>query len=219
MREGQKKFVDETTKSLKSKIPLLVHAPTGIGKTAAALAPAVTYAIENKKKVLFLTPRHAQHKIVIDTLKLMAEKYGRTIRIVDLVGKKLLCGLPESELMGSSEFQDYCKHKRKEKTCALYKNTYPLKEGELNESAKSIIRFLDNNIMHSDDAKDKCLEFCPYEIFTHRAKRADVIIADYFHMFHPKIRNAFLNKIKTEIKDVILIVDEAHNLPARARSL
>ena len=65
----------------------------------------------------------------------MAEKYGRKIRVVDLVGKKWLCGLPESEFMGSSEFQDYCKHKRKNKSCELHKNTYPKKDNELNETA------------------------------------------------------------------------------------
>ena len=219
IRDGQKKFIDEATKAIKKKLPLIVHAPTGIGKTAAALAPAVQYAIENKKKVLFLTPRHAQHKIVIETLKRMAEKYGRKIRVVDLVGKKWLCGLPESEFMGSSEFQDYCKHKRKNKSCALHKNTYPKKDNELNETAKDVIRFLDHNILHSDDAKNICKEYCPYEIFSQRAKKADVIIADYFHIFHPKIRNAFLNKINTDLKNIILIVDEAHNLPARARDL
>ncbi|NOR84918.1 DEAD/DEAH box helicase [archaeon] len=219
IRDGQKKFIDEAAKSIKGCVPLIAHAPTGIGKTAAALAPAVEYAIKNKKKVLFLTPRHAQHKIVIETLKNMSEKYEKTIRVVDLIGKKWLCGLPESEFMGSSEFQDYCKHKRKDGICALYKNTYPKKDGELNETAKVIIRYLDNNILHSDNAKNKCTGFCPYEIFSQRAKRADVIIADYFHIFHPKIRNAFLNKIKTELKNIILIVDEAHNLPARARNL
>ena len=219
VRAGQKEFMDAAKKAIESETPLIVHAPTGIGKTAASLAPAISYSLENKKKVLFLTPRHAQHKIVIETLRMIKEKYDTNIKVVDLVGKKWLCGLPEVEYLSASEFSDYCKHKRKENTCELYKNTYPKKEGELSEEAKTAMKYLDRNIMHSDDAKEKCAGLCPYEIFTRRAKSADIIIADYFHMFHPKIKNAFLNKIKTDIKNVILIVDEAHNLPSRARAL
>lgn len=219
VRAGQKEFMDAAKKAIESETPLIVHAPTGIGKTAASLAPAISYALENKKKVLFLTPRHAQHKIVIETLRMIKEKYDKNIKVVDLVGKKWLCGLPEVEYLSASEFSDYCKHKRKEKTCELYKNTYPKKEGELSEEAKTAMKYLDRNIMHSDDAKEKCVGLCPYEIFTRRAKSADIIIADYFHMFHPKIKNAFLNKIKTDVKNIILVVDEAHNLPSRARAL
>ena len=56
IRSGQKEFILDVESALKNKKHLLAHAPTGIGKTAAVLAPALEYAIENNKRILFLTP-------------------------------------------------------------------------------------------------------------------------------------------------------------------
>ncbi len=45
VRAGQKEFMDAAKKAIESETPLIVHAPTGIGKTAASLAPAISYAL------------------------------------------------------------------------------------------------------------------------------------------------------------------------------
>jgi DNA excision repair protein ERCC-2 len=60
-------------------------------------------------------------------------------------------------------------------------------------------------------------EACPYEIMMRRAKDANVIIADYYHIFSPGVREGFLMKAKKDIGKSIVIVDEAHNLPKRLR--
>jgi len=51
------------------------------------------------------------------------------------------------------------------------------------------------------------------------AFNADIVIADYFHIFHPGVREIVFEKAGIELEDVITIVDEAHNLPSRTRSL
>tara|TARA_Y100000031_G_scaffold154536_2_gene202527 strand:- start:510 stop:1841 length:1332 start_codon:yes stop_codon:yes gene_type:complete len=51
------------------------------------------------------------------------------------------------------------------------------------------------------------------------AKNAKVIIGDYYYIFHQDIRNLLLNKINKELKNSIIIVDEAHNLPNRVKDL
>jgi DNA excision repair protein ERCC-2 len=62
-------------------------------------------------------------------------------------------------------------------------------------------------------------KMCPYELATLTASNAKVIIADYYYIFNQAIRQSFLLKIKKDLENIILIVDEAHNLPNRIREL
>ena len=72
---------------------LLVSAPTGIGKTAAALAAALDASRKSPelKVVMFLTGRQSQHRIVVDTVRRINEnvdsKTGK-VRLVDLIGQQ-----------------------------------------------------------------------------------------------------------------------------------
>ena len=74
IRNGQNELINDIKTVLETKGTLLAHAPTGIGKTAAALTPSLEYALNNDKIVFFLTSKQSQHKIVIDTLRLIKEK-------------------------------------------------------------------------------------------------------------------------------------------------
>ena len=69
-RPGQIEMIQESTEALRSGGYHLAAAPTGIGKTAAALAAAleITQNSPNKKHVFFLTSRQSQHRIVVDTV-------------------------------------------------------------------------------------------------------------------------------------------------------
>jgi len=69
IREFQSELVEGIQQAVENGKSILAHAPTGLGKTAAALAPALTYALEHNKIVFFLTSRHTQHQIALDTLK------------------------------------------------------------------------------------------------------------------------------------------------------
>ena len=57
VRAEQQEFVKDTAAAIREKKIFLVHAPTGLGKTVSTLAPALSYALENDKKVFFLTPK------------------------------------------------------------------------------------------------------------------------------------------------------------------
>ena len=74
VRDSQKQFMDDVLSCIENKQHLIANAPTGLGKTAATLAPAVEYALDHGKTVFFLTPRHTQHQIAIETLKKMRAK-------------------------------------------------------------------------------------------------------------------------------------------------
>jgi DNA excision repair protein ERCC-2 len=59
-------------------------------------------------------------------------------------------------------------------------------------------------------------EICPYELIKSALSDARVVALSYLYVFDPVIRNAFLKNMETELQKIILIVDEAHNLPETA---
>ena len=221
IRQGQDKLIEAISKALTEKKNLLIHAPVGLGKTAGALAPTLTYILENNKKqvIIYVTPRHTQHHIAIETIKQIKNKYNKSIHVIDLVGKKNMCLQSGIHELSSSEFSEYCKHLTKNGNCMYYKN---LKEKNKNTLATQIaIQDTKDTIMHVDELKvlAKKHKVCPYEIALLAAQDAHVIIADYHHVLNPSIREHLLGKINKKIEDCIIIIDEGHNIPQKLREL
>jgi len=203
---------------IEKKRNLIMHAPTGIGKTAAAISPALAYAIENGLTVFFLTSRHTQHKIAVDTLAEIKKKHDAEFIAVDIIGKKYMCGFEDVETLYANEFMEFCKSQRENDKCEFFNNTKNKNKKTIN--ARKIIEDLKEiNPCHSEMIIKKCREnkLCPYEISAMMARKAAVIIADYNHIFNPVINDAFLTKTNKKIEKSIIIVDEAHNLAGRIR--
>ncbi len=60
-------------------------------------------------------------------------------------------------------------------------------------------------------------QVCPFEVQLELARRADALVADYNYVFDP---GAALSHLDREgLGSAILLVDEAHNLPERARQI
>ena len=206
VRDSQKELMDEIEETIDEQGSLIAHAPTGLGKTAAALTPSIEEALEKDKKVFFLTPRHSQHDIALETVKGMKERHGQNIISVDLIGKSHLCEADPGAAAGEGP------------DCPRYNETYN-DAHELTEKARNKIKALKHQNLRAEEVKQRCKEVCPYEILMHMMSDADIVIADYFHVFHPMVRDIVFEKAETGLEDSILIVDEAHNLPSRTRSL
>ncbi|MFB6190781.1 MAG: DEAD/DEAH box helicase, partial [Candidatus Nanohaloarchaea archaeon] len=128
VRERQDELMAATRDAIKDGESLVAHAPTGLGKTAATLTPAIEYAKENNKKVFFLTPRHSQHSIAVETVKKMQERHSVELTVIDLLGKKWLCNVDGVEEMTSRDFKDYCQTLRDEERCDFYTAMYDMDE-------------------------------------------------------------------------------------------
>jgi len=214
IRPGQKEFMKDIRYALNNKLNIVSTAPTGIGKTVATLVPTVEYALKNNKIVLFLTPRHSQHMIAVETLRLMKKKSN--FIAVDLIGKKWLCPIEGVDFLSTNEFNEYCKYMRKEEKCPFYNNTW--KDGKITSGAQKKLKELAaNSPIHADEVKNFSKKYCVYELLMNLAKQSSVIIADYYHVFSQH-SNIFL-RIGKKIEDAIIIVDEAHNLSGRIRKL
>jgi DNA excision repair protein ERCC-2 len=220
VREIQKDLVLAIHDSIIYKKNIIVHAPTGLGKTAAALGPALKHAIDKKLTVFFLTSRHTQHKIVIETLNKIKEEFNLNINVVSIIGKKWMCSIQGVSTLYTNEFAEYCRKLRENNDCEFYSNTK--KATKLTERAKETLeRIKQMGPCSSETVIKICKEakLCPYEMSIALASKANVIVGDYYYIFNPMIRDGFLKKTGKKIEDSIIIVDEAHNLPNRVKDL
>ena len=62
-------------------------------------------------------------------------------------------------------------------------------------------------------------DLCPYEINKKILEDATIVTVPYIFFFNPFIRRNLLDWMNFNIEDIILIVDEAHNLPNYAREI
>ncbi len=207
IRDGQKEFLDDVRRVVESKGILLAHAPTGIGKTVAALVPALEYALENDKVVFFLTPKQSQHKIAVDTLRLIKKVRGVDFTVVDVISKQAMC---PRDISGEyyAVFNELCKFEQKTRRCKYFR-----------KYDRAVTDRITREIMHVEELKDLCTVngICPHRAALDAARHANVLICDYNYLFSD-ISETVLSALKLDLEDIILVVDEAHNLPDRIRN-
>jgi DNA excision repair protein ERCC-2 len=220
IRKIQEDMLKEVADAVKNKGNLIAHAPTGLGKTIAALGPALKHAIDNDLTIFFLTSRHTQHMIAIETLAEIKKKYDLEFNAADIIGKKWMCAMDGVNLLSSKDFSEYCKSVREDGKCEFYSR---MKKGNtLTADAKKVL----DEIKQIDACStEKIVEICkrnkvcPYEMAMALASSSNVIILDYSYIFDPGIRDTFLTKTNNTLAESILIIDEGHNLPKRIRDL
>lgn len=220
LRPIQEDMVHLIAKELTQEHNVVVHAPTGLGKTAASMSATLSHALDKGKTIFFLTSKNTQHRIAVETLQEITKRHNIPIKAADIVGKKWMCLQPGVSVLPTGEFNEYCRALREDKRCEFYEN---MKQGEsLTPFAKyALAQLEEQSPTFVEETIRICKEHkvCPYEIALLLAAKAHVIIADYYYVFHPRIRETFFKKNKKELEDAIIIVDEAHNLPARIKDL
>jgi DNA excision repair protein ERCC-2 len=219
IRKIQDSFMEQVVSALEQKRNLIMHAPTGLGKTIAVLGPALSCAIENDLTVIFLTSRHTQHLLAVETVRDIQKAYDINITVTDIIGKRWMCPQPGSTRLFANEFGEYCRKLREDEACEFYSNTRD--SGKLSAEAKKMLSLLESGARHTEEVVGLASEarLCPYEITVHLAGQSHVIIADYYYIYHPVIREYFLKRSGKDLSKCIVVVDEAHNLPDRVRDL
>ncbi len=206
VREGQAEFLADARRAIADGRHLLAHAPTGIGKTAVALVASLEFALHTNKLVLFLTSRQSQHRIAIETVRWIEAK-GPRIATVDLIAKQSMC-LQESAPAYGRAFHEFCDHKVKSRTCAFF-----------TRDNSAVVTAVLQRTLHVQElvrASGAC-RVCPHKVAMDAASRANLLVCDYNYLFS-EILERFLPRLGRSLDDLVLIVDEAHNLPDRIRS-
>ena len=147
-REIQKDMISKIVSALDNKKNLIIHAPTGLGKTVAVMSPGLALALKNDLNVIFLTSRHTQHRLAVDTLKDIRNKYSVRFSAADMIGRKWMCIQGETEQLFSREFADYCRAMVESGKCEYYQNTR--KGNKLSPGAKKTLEELKNKALQPE---------------------------------------------------------------------
>lgn len=206
VRSGQAEFLEDARAAFRDRSHLLAHAPTGIGKTAVALVASLEYALRANKLVLFLTSRQSQHRIAIETVRRI-EARGPRIPTVDLIAKQSMC-LQEGAPTGGRAFNDYCNFMVKSRSCSFFTRD--------NATVVAAVLQRSLHVQELVQASGAC-RVCPHKVAMDAAARSCLVVCDYNYAFSG-IREWFLSRLQRTFEDLILIVDEAHNLPDRLRT-
>ncbi|HTR01888.1 MAG TPA: ATP-dependent DNA helicase [Thermoanaerobaculia bacterium] len=197
-RPVQEKIIEAVRNAVAAGENLIAEAPTGSGKTAAALHPALAAGLASGRQVVFLTSKTLQQKMAVSSLVAMNE---RAYQSVQVRAKERMCA--NDRILCH---EDFCRFAR----------DYPAKmeRSDLLGRLRDGFAHLDPDVVFEEARRE---EVCPFEVQLELAARADAIVADYNYVFEPAA--ALRHLTGEDLREAILLVDEAHNLPDRARQI
>ena len=198
VRRGQKEIVEAVSTALEQGDHLLVEAPTGIGKTVAALYPALRYALANDKRVFVLTAKNLQQEMSMDVLRMLNE--AESFRSLRVRAKAKMCA--NGEVICHEEY------------CPYARDYYAkLKSGGLVPALLEEHPTLDPDTVFRRARAD---EVCPFEVTLDLSRQVQVVVCDYNYAFDPYVSLSDFGE-DAELSDTILVIDEIHNLVERGR--
>lgn len=195
-RESQQVLVNDLDDAVHGGLLLLCSAPTGTGKTAAALFPLVRRALAERRKVFFTTAKNSQQALALDTLERMLVR-GSGGTAVQIRARARSCPLDG-------------RHCRRPRCAYMERFKTRFDESGLAEE------LLSRGVVRGEEIAERALaaRLCPFEVSLTLAEQATVVVSDFNYVFDPRVH---LRRFFDEPYDRhLLIVDEAHNLPKRA---
>ncbi len=225
-RPGQQRMVEAVALAVACGSHVVLESATGTGKTVAALAGALDGVDRLKdgraRRVLYLTRTHSQQRQVMVELRAVAA--GRPTFGVALQGRVRSCFLSEedSELAASDteEHGRLCSDRKRATTaeshapdgCRFYRGLINFPKPQIEAHAKQGLPTFEE---FSEYSRERGL--CAYEANKLLLKDAQLVCAPYVYFFNPFIRRRLLEWMGASLGDLVVIVDEAHNLPDYAR--
>ncbi len=197
-RPGQPEIVAEIERTLDEGGHLLLQAPTGIGKTAGALYPALRHALEHDKRLFVLTAKTLQQAMANTVLELLNTESA--FHSLQLRAKAKMCA--NDEIICHEEY------------CPYARDYYAKLHGSriVDRLLQAHATLLPDPIFEA--ARDA--EVCPFEVSLELSRQAEVVVCDYNYAFDPYVGLTEFGS-DNDLSDVILVIDEVHNLVERGR--
>lgn len=218
-RAGQRPLAEAVYRATTSGRCLLAQAPTGIGKTAGTLFPALRAAPgAGVDRLFFLAAKTSGRQVALDALARLragiptatatpgtpgAAPDGLPLRVLELVARDKACEHPDKACHGQS--------------CPLAQGFYdrlPAARAQALAPAGAAGVVLDQARVRSAALQHSV---CPYYLSQELARWSDVVVGDYNYYFD---MGALLHGLAQANQwRVALLVDEAHNLVERGRRM
>ncbi|MES2528112.1 MAG: ATP-dependent DNA helicase [Bdellovibrionota bacterium] len=198
-RSGQEELIAAISQGLDEKSPMMIQAPTGLGKTVGVLYPALKEAMSRGQKVIYVTPKNSQQLVAEEAIEKFQEK-GCQVKSLTLTAKSKLCMKAEPLCN-----PDYCEYAR-DYYDKVFKHDL---KAQLQKKKKISARVMKNMA--------EKYQVCPFELQLEAIDEMDTVICDYNYVFAARSALGRLPHVRFEEEGKPnLVVDEAHNLPARA---
>ncbi len=208
-REGQSELAESVFRAIRCGRRLFAEAPTGIGKTISTLYPAVKALGEGYcDRIFYLTAKASVRREAFAAAAKLYEA-GAQLRTVMLYAKEQMCAHPGGcRCAGSSRCNP--------DACPFARGYYDRAGGALEELLSSYHGFPQSVIVSAA----KKHRICPYELSLDLSERCEIIICDYNYAFSPDVYlRRYFDLAEGEGGKYVFLVDEAHNLPDRARDM
>ena len=220
LRGNQKEIIESIKSTLENRSHIVLESPTGSGKTFCSLAAALPLAIEQDLRIVYCVRTNSQQRQVIHELQ-QFKKSGYPVSAVAFQGRGSLC--PEQNYDEELKKSDWVE---KSKMCKSLKIQSEMGEAgcrfyrKLLRGRETLIEQWSPEILTAEELAEQAEEagLCPYELNKLLIKNAKVVIVPYVYFFEDFIRKFMLGWMGTSIDRVLVIVDEAHNLPDWART-
>ena len=195
-RKGQRELAVQVYTSISRRKRLFASLPTGTGKSAAVLYPALKAVGEGlSERVVYLTARNTARQSPLNALKRMAEA-GMRARACVLTARDKLCPVP------ARCHPDECERAKGHFVRQGQAIDDLLASGEFVWDDDVIVRMAEKH------------QICPFEFALSLCEIADVILMDLNYAFDPF---AQLKRLFQKSKNFTLLVDEAHHTVERVR--
>jgi DNA excision repair protein ERCC-2 len=205
-RRGQESIVEATSAlsaSDASGTPLFIHAPTGIGKTIAVLYAATKALAEGHyNRLFYFAAKGTGKQAAYDAADRLLDA-GADFRVLVITAKEKICLRPPEAVGPSGE-------------CMLDRCPYAI--GYLDRVREALF---EGRTIRRLDAEAivrlaKSHRLCPFELSLDLSMVADMVICDYNYLFDPRV---YLRRHFAARGRYLFLIDEAHNLPDRARDM
>jgi DNA excision repair protein ERCC-2 len=195
-RPGQREMAVQVFTAIRQKRRLFASMPTGTGKSAAVLFPALKALGQGiTGQIFYLTARTTARQAALQAIELMRKK-GMHVRSLTINAKEKQC--PRFTRC----HPDYCERAKGHFL-------------RLPEALNEMMETTDWNGQTVSRMADKHL-LCPFEFALSLTEIADVVICDYNYAFDPAARIKRIFEWRT---DLTLLADESHNLASRTREM
>lgn len=186
--------------SLKSSASGLIESPTGTGKTLAILCAVLGYNAHtnNKVRVYISTRTHKQIDQFIEQLR--RTTYTPVISI--LASRMLTCIHPVAR--SNTDLEKTCSDLLKRNGCSFF------------QGKEKLLAIMEKKISDIEELKKegkKC-GGCPFYASRIAQAKAEIVFCPYNYIIDENIRKA----MDIDLRDAVVIVDEAHNIEDFCRS-